>query len=140
VPISDLEAHVEQHFEDEEAKRVSKPGEKPISKTEAKAGFFAKIFGTKTEEEKKPANTDTQTTPAATPTQAAAQANNQNTNAVPYTHTAPYRYYPGMTGSPAPAMYRPTYYPYPAVQQPRQGMAPNGQQYLYYPNLDQPPQ
>lgn len=57
VSIGDLEAHVEQHFEDEEAKRVTKPGEKPMSKTEAKAGFFAKLFGPKPEDEKKPGST-----------------------------------------------------------------------------------
>lgn len=57
VALSDLEAHVEQHFEDEEARRgPAKPGEKTLSKTEAKAGFFAKIFG-KTEEEKKATST-----------------------------------------------------------------------------------
>jgi len=54
VTLADLEAHVEQHFEDEEAKKApAKPGEKTISKTEAKAGFFAKFFGK--EEEKKAA-------------------------------------------------------------------------------------
>lgn len=58
MAIADLEAHVEQHFEDEEAKRAPpKPGEKPISKTEAKAGFFAKLFGPKPEDDKKPAST-----------------------------------------------------------------------------------
>jgi hypothetical protein len=48
VQIADLEAHVEQHFEDEEAKRgPAKPGEKPMTKAEAKEGFFAKFFGGK---------------------------------------------------------------------------------------------
>lgn len=51
MAIADLEAHVEQHFEDEEAKRIVKPGEKPVNKSEAKAGFFAKLFGPKPEEE-----------------------------------------------------------------------------------------
>jgi len=59
VALADLEAHVEQHFEDDEARRgPAKPGEKTMSKTEAKAGFFAKIFGSpKTEEEKKATST-----------------------------------------------------------------------------------
>jgi len=143
VAIADLEAHVEQHFEDDEAKRTSlKPGEKPISKSEAKAGFLAKLFGPKDPaDDKKPTNTETPAapTPASTPTPTQPAA-------VPYTHTynqqrMPAGYYPNMGAPSQAAMYRPGYYPYPT-----QGgvpMRPQGaqaQQYLYYPNLDQPPQ
>jgi len=152
VAIGDLEAHVEQHFEDEEAKRVIKPGDKPINKNEAKAGFFAKLFGPKPEEQQlqRPANTDSQ--PTTQPQTTAPSAS------VPYTHTSPHAattspaaaaaynqrmgYYPNMAAQPG--HYRPpaAYYGgYPMPQQmarPQQGNPP--QQYLYYPSLDQPPQ
>lgn len=142
MSLADLEAHVEQHFEDDEAKRVVKPGEKQISKSEAKAGFFAKLFGPKPEDEKKPSTEPATPTPAATPASATSAQ-------VPYTHTMNPAYNqrmgyyaapPGMTQSPGGRqMYAAPYYGYPVQNVPRTAAA-QPQQFLYYPNLDQNPQ
>jgi len=144
VATVDIEAHVEQHFEDDAGGATKgKPGQSADKKEAAKPtpGLFSKWF---TKEDEKKAETST---PTPKPDSSAQSSNSSSAvHATPASLAyPPYMsqrggFYPGMPGQyprGMPQGYFPTGYPPQQQQRLPSGM---GQQYLYYPNLDQPPQ
>jgi len=153
VATADIEAHVEQHFEDDAGVGgKGKPGQPADKKEPAKTpGIFSKWFGK--EEEKKVEATPTPAPKASSDSSTQSHGTSGNTNSSSAVHSSntpaslaypPYMsqrgFYPGMVPGQYPRNMPQGYFPtgYPTQQQRLpSGM---GQQYLYYPTLDQPPQ
>jgi hypothetical protein len=158
VQAADLEAHVEQHFEDDEGRRTAaKPTDIKKDTPAQSKGFFGKLFSK--DDEKKPE------TPLAPPSSKSSESNstshsnsnsasvsnsNSNSNSGAHPNATPVVAYPGAYAMAPRAYYAPgmmqgqfrpgaaAYYPTAAYPQQR-GM--QQQQFLYYPTLDgQPPQ
>jgi len=161
VLIADLEAHVEQHFEDDEGKKgKDSTKDKDPSTPSAAKSFLSKFFGSKEEDkdkdkdkEKKTENTATTTTNSSSNTSSTPKSYDTHTSSNTPSSTnlatpANMMHYPYMPpnargyppyGAPVPTQgqYRgqqfyPSY-PTPAQMQ-RMGGQPNP--YMYYPSLD----